>query len=393
MLQKTRKKRRLWLWLAGLPFTALVVFFVQEVVEIWHRPPPASAKWSLPPPSPKYFATEEFGRLAYWQVKPKAPKHNPVPILYLTGGPGFGIAEPTVLRTSRELPEFTIYFLDQIGVGQSDRIPKSAVTLENSVAAIHHFSTHVIGEPALVIGGSWGAGLAARFATQYPNRVKALILEAPGALPRVCGAALGALAEVCFDTKLPPFDASIAPYPIERVATKNVPKATIALSLPDTIPNGEFTIPYNRIWIADWVENFSPPLSAWLVPYEIRNHWEKDGLNPLVNKQLSLQHQQTTMTANPKAAEIPTLILRGKHDFVDVTRIGGYDTLFPNSRFVEFENETHHINSQACAVTVETRNFLAKAVGAPRLKSCTNKLVPIPEAKELYVLATYIDFE
>ena len=224
---------------------AIICFF-------WSKPPP---KIIGSPPDlvpPQYLNVDGIGRVAFWKVEATAPKRTALPMLYLTGGPSAGIGKFEALSFSRRYPDFDIYFLDQISVGASDRLARPAITLNNSVAAIHQFSIKIIGKPSIVVGGSWGAALSARFAIAHPQQVKALLLLAPAELPEACRENGNQIPNDCYSNTLPKINASIEPYPIERLAVPNGAGAkTISPTQPTYIPDGRFHFVRDRLWLAN----------------------------------------------------------------------------------------------------------------------------------------------
>jgi pimeloyl-ACP methyl ester carboxylesterase len=385
----TPKKNNWIAWVLALP----LVLVVWAIGSIWfHRPP---SNIGSPPDLVKteYLNVDGIGRVAYWKVAATAPKRTSYPMLFLQGGPGIGIDQGQVRNFSKRYPDFDIYFLDQIGVGASDRLPRAALTLENSVEAINQFSSKVIGEQAIVVGVSWGAAIAARFAVAHPEHVRALLLSSPGALPEVCALPTTDRAPECTESLLPSITATIAPYPMERLATPNGAEAkTIEPDMPSSIPNGRSRVQKDRLWLADTVAGFSPTLSQMILPLNRRYKWEEECVNPEVNITLRRLHQANAMFATREATNIPTLILRGDLDFVSVDKVGGYQVLFPKARFVLLRKETHDIVFLRCAPVMEARVFLATYSGSAKPKSCTNKLVPISGRMDRYTLQTSLKF-
>jgi pimeloyl-ACP methyl ester carboxylesterase len=369
----------------------LLLFF--WLAFVWFRPPPAEVFHSPDVVKTQYLDVPNVRRVAYWKVAATAPKSAAFPMIYLEGGPGIGISKPTAQRFAARYPDFDIFFLDQIGVGASDRLPKKQITLANNVAAIRLFSEDVVGQKAVFVGGSWGAAIAARFAIQHPDRVSALLLSAPAALPKVCIRSSAAAPPDCFATSLPRIDASIAPYPIQRIAVVGgLPSKTINRSPPSEIPNGRFFPRLNRLLLADLLASSFPTLSTYLVPLDERPKWEEDGLSTEVNIEISQQHMETKLNGTHEALPLPALILRGDLDWISIPQVGGYQLLFPKARFVELQNETHHIEYDGCAAVIEARTFLAKHAGAAAPKSCVNKLVPVPNMADGYTLETELTF-
>ena len=385
-------------WAKRLAFigTLLLGLFIGFVVvligDIWTRPPPPQSY--IEPKGAQFFEADGIGRIAYWKVEATALKKSRIPILYLEGGPGFGISNETISSFSRQFPDFDVYFLDQIGVGASDRLPQRKLTLEKSVKSIQQFSKEVIRQPVILYGGSWGAGIATRVAIAHPEIVKALVLVAPISLPETCTASVQASDQACFKTKTPKFDASLEPQPLQRLSrdTKG-PTVRASLAEPKHVPNGQISSPYNRLWLSYVVTPVSPWLSERLVPLSQRRRWEEDGLNLEVNHVLTRQHLETPISANKSSAELPILILRGSLDFIPLEGIGGYQILFPRSRVVEFKKETHELELEKCAAFFELRRFLALNAGSAEPISCVNQLVPVPDMPDAFTMQTIFRFK
>jgi pimeloyl-ACP methyl ester carboxylesterase len=360
---------------------------------VWFRPPPPEVFQSPDFVKTQYLEVQDIGRVAYWKVAATAPKRAADPIIYLEGGPGVGISKSAAQRFVARYPDFDIYFLDQIGVGGSQRLPKKQITLSNNIAAIRLFSEKIVGQKAIIVGGSWGAAIATRFASLHPDRVSALLLSAPAALPEVCIRSSATAPPDCFATSLPRIDASIAPYPIQRIAVVGgLPSKTINRSPPSEIPNGRFFPRLNRLLLADLLASSFPTLSTYLVPLDERPKWEDDGLNTEVNIEISEQHMESKLSGTQEALSLPALILRGDLDWINISQVGGYQLLFPKARFVELKNETHQIEYDGCAAVIEARAFLANHAGAAAPKSCVNKLVPVPNMADGYTLETELRF-
>lgn len=389
MAQLQLKKYKWVGWVLALP----ALLFFASIGAIWLRSPPVKTFQSPDFVKTRYIDVPNVGRIAYWKVPSSAPVQSSFPMIYLEGGPGIGISNPVAQRFSRRYPDFDIYFVDQIGVGASDRLPRSRITLDNNIAAINQISEQIIGGKAVVVGGSWGAAIAARFAIDHPDRVKALFLSAPAGLPQVCNLTTVLHGQTCVASAMPVINASIDPYPISRLAIKGgSPAKVINRPSPTYIPNGFYFPSLNRLLLADIIAARFPALSALIVPFNQRSKWELEGANTEVNVMLSRQHHAAEMTATLASSAIPTLIIRGNFDRIDPSEVGGYQILFPKTRFVELKNETHHIEYDGCAAIVEARTFLTQHGGAARLKSCSNQLLPVLEIVGGYTLSTSMKF-
>lgn len=389
----TTKGRRWKGALVALPFLLVMVLAAMWVGRVWSVPPPSDTGEQPDLVPVQYFDVTNVGRIAYWKVAATAPRKAAFPMVYLAGGPGDGIDKFEALDFSRRYTDFDIYFLDQISVGASDRLARSALTLENSVEAINEFSTQIIGGQVVLVGGSWGAAIATRFAIAHPERVRGLLLLAPAGLPEVCSVPSLETTSICSIDKLPNINATLKPYPLDRLEAPNGAKAAVITpSKPTVIPDGRFGVKFNRMHLAHLVTPLSPYLSRLMVPLKERRGWEEHGINVEVNKVLWKHHRSSSMQANKLSSDLPTLILRGDLDFVPISEIGGYQALFPKARFVEFKNETHAIEQSRCAPTIEARVFLATYAGAAMPKSCANFLVPSPQITGGYTLQTELKF-
>lgn len=376
----------------AMVLTLILAFCVLAVWYIWQRPPPAQS--NTEPKGAHYLSVEGLGRIAYWKINASAPKKTETPILYLEGGPGIGISEQTISSLSEQFPDFDIYFLDQIGVGASDRLPQRQLTLENSVKSIHKFSKDIIRQPAILFGGSWGAGIATRVSIAHPDIVQGLVLVSPISLPETCKAASSTRPKECLRYRIPTFEQSLEPKPLTRLeAAPQTPSVEVSRPLPDFVPTGRTTAPIDRLWLAYIVAPISPWLSEKMLPLSERKQWEIDGRSYEVNLVLKRQHMQTPIVASSVSESLPVLVLRGELDFEPLREVGGYQLLFPNSRVIEFKKETHELNLESCAVLIELRQFLAKHAGSREPVSCINQLVPVPNVPDAYTIQTMLKLD
>lgn len=99
-----------------------------------------------------------------------------VPMVYLHGGPGSGCSprhrqffDPTLCRA---------VLLDQRGCGRSQ--PRGSLMYNHTDALVQDLNTlrqHLGIDRWLVVGGSWGAGLALAYAARYPENCLGLVLR------------------------------------------------------------------------------------------------------------------------------------------------------------------------------------------------------------------------
>ena len=342
----------------------------------------------------RYLSVEGVGRVAYWKINATAPYKASTPILYLEGGPGIGISKEKISSLSKLFPDFDIYFLDQIGVGASDRLAQRQLTLENSIKSIQKFSKDIIRQPVILFGGSWGAGIATRVAIAHPDIVQGLVLVSPISLPETCGAAQSPIKRDCLRYRIPKFELSLEPQPLTRLESgPHAPSVQVSRPLPDFVPTGRATAPIDRLWLAYMIAPISPWLSEKIIPLSERKQWEIDGQSYEVNLVLKRQHVQAPIVASNANETLPVLLLRGEYDFVPLREVGGYQLLLPNSRFIEFKKETHDLNLESCAVLLELRRFLAKHAGSKEPASCVNRLVPVHNIPDAYTMQTRLKLD
>jgi pimeloyl-ACP methyl ester carboxylesterase len=122
-------------------------------------------------------------RVATWIIAADKPV-SATPIVFLHGGPGLytearRFGEGAVLRAAG----FTTIYFDQAGGGRSDRLAANDYVLDRSVADLEALRIKLGQERLILWGNSYGASLAAIYATRFPARVAGLILTSPGTFP------------------------------------------------------------------------------------------------------------------------------------------------------------------------------------------------------------------
>jgi proline iminopeptidase len=127
--------------------------------------------WNLPTGS----------RIAYTHVPARGPR-KPQPIIFLQGGPGGFISERTI-KTLSPLSEegYGIYFYDQIGSGQSDRLEDiTEYSADRHKRDLEEIIRKIGAEKVILIGQSWGAVLATLLMSDHPELVQTAIFTGPG---------------------------------------------------------------------------------------------------------------------------------------------------------------------------------------------------------------------
>src|SRR3712207_4663753 len=97
--------------------------------------------------------------------------------LLLHGGPGSGCSD--AMASFFDLRDWRVVLLDQRGAGRSRPAGSTAFnTTADLVADCERLRAHLGLAQWLVLGGSWGAALAALYASAHPHAVRALLLRA-----------------------------------------------------------------------------------------------------------------------------------------------------------------------------------------------------------------------
>ncbi len=103
------------------------------------------------------------------------------PVIVLTGGPGAGYQQ--LEEVARNLgKQHRAILLEQRGTGRSMPQPYDTTTINIRTAHddLSRLMDHLKLKQAHLLGHSWGAMLAMSYASEYPGRVKSLILLDPG---------------------------------------------------------------------------------------------------------------------------------------------------------------------------------------------------------------------
>ncbi len=99
-----------------------------------------------------------------------------LPMLFLHGGPGGWCTSRH--RQLFDLSRYNVVFFDQRGCGRSQAQDSlHCNTSAHLVADIEHLRQHLDIERWLVVGGSWGAGLALAYAAAHPRACLGLVLR------------------------------------------------------------------------------------------------------------------------------------------------------------------------------------------------------------------------
>ncbi|QYJ15540.1 2-succinyl-6-hydroxy-2, 4-cyclohexadiene-1-carboxylate synthase [Rubrobacter xylanophilus DSM 9941] len=289
------------------------------------RLPPASVEgqrfWDLPTGS----------RLAYVRVSAEGKSAKP-PLIFLHGGPGVpdmrGDSE-YFGRLSRN--GFTVYVYDQAGSGRSSRLEEPrGYTLERDVADLEAIREQIGADRLILIGHSYGGTLAAAYAASHPGRVSKMVLSSPGdASPSAGGASMTFRLDA--REKLALYALLLPPRPMLAYALLQVnPKAAHAFA-GDAEMDARFDRVYNRTRPALHCEGRPPgPALHGLGFYA--NQYPQSAASP--------PHED--FLADLEEQKIPTLIIKGRCDYLSWSSAVEYLEALPEARLLYLDGSGHN---------------------------------------------------
>lgn len=135
-------------------------------------------------PAPSILKLSTGSEIATWTLAGEGATRHATPIIFLHGGPGLytetrRLEEGRVLRAAG----FTTVYFDQAGGGKSARLKATEYSLDRSVADLEALRIALNAPQVILWGNSFGASLAAAYASRFPDRVAGTILTSPGMFP------------------------------------------------------------------------------------------------------------------------------------------------------------------------------------------------------------------
>ncbi|HMS02294.1 MAG TPA: alpha/beta fold hydrolase, partial [Gemmatimonadaceae bacterium] len=304
------------------------------------------AEWPLP----------DGGHLAYLRVPAVDSVAPRAPLLVLHDGPGLPMLPQFSERRGHPYDTLAalgvdVYYYDQRGAGLSTRqdlVRDRPYSVAMHVADLESARV-AIGAPRLMLAGTgWGATLALQYAIAYPKRVEALVLESPAALwPAEWPALLPATARARLtDVQASLYAASQQP-PLRLVLGRmmaDVSRPAAHQFIDDWEADQWWTQSLHASW------RLGPPRfacgdlaldsGAATVPPGAPS---TRGAGFFAN---SYTLADAAQLPDPRGAlaslHVPTLVVRGACDFVDVRVREEYLAALPRASSVVIEGAGHH---------------------------------------------------
>jgi len=287
-------------------------------------------------------------RVASWTLPATSEVKKQTPIIFLHGGPGLYVEDRRLEEGAvfRELGFSTIYF-DQAGGGRSDRIPVADYSLARAVADLEALRA-ALGQTRVILwGNSYGAALAALYAQQFPNHVAGLILTSPGMFPGLDAKrdySVTARDKVEYSPAIRDAVNRIDRSPAE--AEKQISQAA-AGQLFDEIVSEELL---NGVVCKG--SSVRPPALP-------------GGGNLYASRAIFRDVKYAKLPAE-SAAHVPTLIIRGRCDFIPASSAERYRSFF-GGKLVTIQNTGHGLIEHRDEVDSALRGFAENDLAALRL--------------------------
>lgn len=260
------------------------------------------------------------------------------PLLLLHGGPGVPSYYLNPLaKLSEDRP---IIFFDQLGCGRSERhTDTTLMTINAYVDQLEELRKALELKSFYLYGQSWGTMLGIDYYLKYPKSIKALILSSP------------ALSATMWAQDA---DVLIATLP-----------DSIQAAINTSVQTGIYDTPEYQQAIAVFYQNFMARKLPWDanmdstfagMNQDIYSHmWGPSEFNPTGNLK---NYDQTQRLSEVK---VPTLFISGEFDEARPETVQYYQSLVPDSKFVEIKNAAHitmHDNPSADISAI--KEFLAE---------------------------------
>ena len=321
------RRQRLRALLFGVGTVAVVGVFAATAL------PPLDDPRLLPAPvsGQQFWHLPTGSSIAYVRVAAAGHPH-PTPVIFLHGGPGV----PDMAGDSRYFgglarDGFDVYVYDQVGTGRSTRLddPRD-YTLERDVADLEEIRRAIGAERMVLIGHSNGGMIAAAYAAAHGQHVAAMVLSSPGD-PSPSAGGMSMRGRLSTKDKLRLYALLLHPRPLLAYALLQVnPNASQAFASDEELDARQDRV-YNRT---------RPALHCRGKPPGPELH----GLGFFDNQYPQSAASPPHADFLPDLAErtIPTLVIKGRCDYLSWSSAVAYLKTLPNARLMYFEGSGHN---------------------------------------------------
>jgi len=263
---------------------------------------------------------------------------NKSPVLVLHGGPGsssYGLEPLKALSQDR-----SVILVDQLGCGRSTRITDTALmTIERYVEEVEQVRKALHLEDFYLFGQSWGTMLGLDYYLKYPKEVKAIIFSSP-----------------LFSTDLWIKDADtlIATLPdsIQVIIRQNEKNKTFQSEAYKSAVKLYYS---NFLWRKELSESHVDSSNIFFGTNVYEFMWGPSEFTATGNL---LNYDRVK---NLHEITVPTLLLAGEYDEARPGTVKYFQSLIPNSEFMEITNSGHAtLNDNPREALATIHQFLLK---------------------------------
>lgn len=349
-----------WLMLCLLtrrqPDTRPVLFFAGAVIVTglfaWTTLRPLGDP-QLPPdpvPNQQFWNLPTGSRIAYVHLAPET-SNGLAPVVFLHGGPGVpDMAGDSAYFGQLTDDGFDIYVYDQIGRGRSARLEDPEdYTLARDVTDLDTIRQQIDASKMILIGHSYGGTLAAAYAATHPDRVARMVLISPGDPSPAAGAA-SMTSRLSVTEKLGVYSLLLQPRALLGYTLLQVNPDAAHAFVGDAEMDARFDRIYNRTRPALHCD--SKPPGPELHGLGFYAHYTR-------NAPRSPDHQDFLPALD--GARIPTLIFKGRCDYLSWSSAQTYRSALPESHLIYLDDAGHNAYQDAPErVLTDLRAFLLR---------------------------------
>jgi proline iminopeptidase len=283
---------------------------------------PGQGFWDLP----------DGSRIAYVRI-PAEGNAQTSPVFILHGGPGVPDMAGDAAYFGRLARDgFDVYVYDQVGSGRSTRLADvRGYTLERDVADLEAIRRLIGVDQVILLGHSYGGKLAAAYAAAHSEHVARLVLTSPDDPSPAAGGASMTF-RLPLGSQLDVYALLIAPRPLFAWALLQVnPAAAHAVASDDELDARQDRV-YNRTRPALHCRDRNPGPELHGLGFFANQYPQSASRAP---------HQDFLPALS--GSDIPTLIVKGRCDYLSWSSAVSYLQALPASRLIYFDDAGHNV--------------------------------------------------
>ncbi|MFC7549176.1 alpha/beta fold hydrolase [Plantactinospora sp. GCM10030261] len=284
-------------------------------------PPPGAGTWTLP----------DGGRLAYGMVPAPADRRSGAPVVVLHGGPGVpDLAGMLTTLGALAVDGRDVWAYAQRGSGGSSRLADpGGYTVDLAVADLEEVRRRIGADRMVLLGHSYGGFLAAAYAAAHPRRVERLVLSSPGDLAKD---GVGGMPQRRLE--------AVDRWRLYRLLAP--PRALLAYTLLQVSPAAAHAFAGDRELDARQDRVYAATRSAL--------HCADEPPPPPLYGNGFFANQVPQSASRPPVPDVagrlrglplPTLVVKGRCDYLDWASATGYLDVLPDSRLAYLPEAGH----------------------------------------------------